>query len=690
MCPGVRSDHPDACPKCGMALEPEQVQLGPEDDGELTDMTRRLLVAAALATPVILLAMGPMIGLPLPELLTGRAGQWWQLALSTPAVLWAGWPFFVRATRSLRTGHFNMFTLIGLGTGAAFGFSAIAVLLPSSIPAALREHGHAPVYFESAAVIIALVLLGQVLELRARRRTGDAIRELLALAPQVAHRVLPTGEFDVELEMVGTGDVLRVKPGEKIPVDGVLLSGASVVNESMLTGEPLAASKSVGDSLSAGTLNETGSFTMRAERVGADTLLARIVHQVAQAQRSRAPIQSVADQVSAWFVPSVVAVSVLAFACWALGGGEQSLANALVHAVSVLIIACPCALGLATPMSIMVGMGRGARAGVLIRDAEVLQRLQAVDTVVVDKTGTLTTGRPAVTDVVTADGLSRDEVLAMAAAVEQSSEHPLARAIVAAARQSDIVVEPSVDFASAPGQGVRSSVRGREVRIGRREYCKVRGWEHEADVRRTRGEIVVFVSIDGRDAALLAVSDPLKPTTPAAVAALHQLGLRLVMLTGDNERTARHVARELGIDEVHAGLLPEDKIEHVRRLREQGRRVAMLGDGVNDAPALAAADVGVAMGAGSDVAIESAGVTLVHGDLSAFVRARQLSVQVMRNIRQNLFFAIVYNALGIPIAAGVLVPLWGLSLNPMMAAAAMSFSSVTVIGNALRLRHARL
>lgn len=699
MHPEVQQDHPGACPKCGMALEPKDVIAADDDDPELRDMTRRFWVAVALGVPVLLLAMLPM--LPGLKNLVGRSispetSRWLQLVLSTPVVLWAGWPFFVRGWRSMVSWHLNMFTLIALGTGAAYLYSAVATLFPHLIPEAFQHHGQVEVYFEAAAVITALVLLGQVLELRARRQTGSAIRALLSLTPPTA-RVIRTGhEVEVPLDQVRPGDTLRVRPGEKIPVDGIIIEGRSTVDESMLTGEPIPVEKAVGDKVIGATVNVTGAFLMRAERVGSETMLARIVAMVQSAQRSRAPIQRTADVVASYFVPAVVITAIITFIAWAfLSPHQPALAYALVNAVAVLIIACPCALGLATPMSIMVGVGRGAHAGILIKSAEALELLEKVDTLVVDKTGTLTEGRPNLTDVIPVDGFSADEVLRLAAALEQNSEHPLARAVVGGARNKNLTMDAVHDFDAVPGGGVRGVVRGRIVLLGSREFLESNGVAsidrfENADPLRAQGRTVMFVAIDGKLAGLLAVADSIKATTPEAVRALHELGLRIIMLTGDNIRTARTVAEQLGLDDYGASVSPEEKHRRVAELRAAGRRVAMAGDGINDAPALAAADVGIAMGTGTDVAIEAADVTLVKGDLRGIVKAVRLSRVVMANIRQNLFFAFIYNILGVPIAAGVLYPVFHMLLNPMFAAAAMSFSSVSVIANALRLRNVRL
>lgn len=697
MHPEVEQVGPGSCPICGMDLEPKVITADTaEDDSELRDMTRRFWVGLLLGVPVFLLAMLPMVGVPVDVWLGRTTWQWVQCALSTPVVLWAGWPFFVRAGRSLVTRNLNMFTLIAMGTGAAYFYSVVAVAAPGLFPDSFRRHGFVELYFEAAAMITVLVLLGQMLELRARRQTSGAIRELLSLAPPTAVVVHDGEEREVPLEHVHKGDVLRVKPGDKIPVDGVVAEGRSSVDESMITGEPIPVKKESGEHVIGGTVNQTGSFLMTAERVGSDTMLSQIVQMVASAQRSRAPIQRVADSVAAYFVPAVVGVSVITFIAWATIGPDPKLANALVNAVAVLIIACPCALGLATPMSIMVGVGRGAKEGVLIRDAEVLEVMEKVDTLVVDKTGTLTEGRPKLTSIQTGDTFTEDDVLRWSAAVEAHSEHPLANAIVVAARDRGMELPATSDFDSVTGSGVIGTVEGRTVRIGRRSFLEesgVGGTDSLIDTAnqlRADGHTVMFVGVDDQAGGLLAVSDPIKESTPEAIEQLHRLGLKVLMLTGDNETTARAVAANLNIDDVEAGVHPEDKHARVRSLKSDGHIVAMAGDGINDAPALAEASVGIAMGTGTDVAIESAGVTLVKGDLRGIVRAFQLSRAVMRNIRQNLFFAFVYNMLGVPVAAGVLYPFFKLLLSPILAAAAMSFSSVSVIGNALRLRGEKL
>ena len=699
MHPEIEQVGPGSCPKCGMDLEPKTLQPHTgEDDPELRGMTRRFWIAAALTLPVFLLSMLPMLGVPVDRWLGQTTERWLQLLLATPVVLWAGWPFFDRGARSFATGHLNMFTLIAIGTGAAYLASIVAVLFPAVIPHQYRHDGSAPVYFEAAAVIITLVLLGQLLELRARQRTGAAIRELLSLAPPLARVVRDGAEREVPLDDVREGDMLRVRPGEKIPVDGRLTDGASAVEESMLTGEPMPVEKRTGDPVIGGTLNQTGAFLMVADKVGQDTVLSRIIGMVADAQRSRAPIQKIADTVAGFFVPAVLAIAAVTFLVWAIAAPEQPpLAWALVNSVAVLIIACPCALGLATPMSIMVGIGRGAREGVLVKSAEVLERLEKVDTVVVDKTGTLTAGRPSLTECHPIAPITESDLLRVVAGVEQNSEHPLARAIVTGARERGLPLPLASHFISVTGGGARGTVEGREVLIGKRAWLveqQVAGLadlDDRADTLQRQGRTVMHVALDGRLVGIIAVSDPIKPSAAEAVRSLHALGLRIIMLTGDSELTARTVAAQLGIDECRAGVQPEGKHALVKSLRAEGRTVAMAGDGINDAPALAEADVGIAMGTGTDAAIESAGVTLVKGDLRGIVKAIDLSRHTMRNIRQNLFFALVYNAIGVPIAAGVLYPLSShLLLNPMVAAAAMSLSSVSVVANALRLRSVTL
>jgi Cu+-exporting ATPase len=695
MHPQIRQPGPGSCPICGMALEPEIATADTGPSPERIDMEWRLWIGLALTVPVAILEMGEhLANLHLVPL---AISTWIQFALATPVVLWAGWPFFVRAVQSLRTRNLNMFTLIAMGTGVAWLYSVVATLAPSVFPEAFRgADGTVAIYFEAAAVITVLVLLGQVLELRAREQTGGAIRALLDLAPKTARRVRADGtDEDVGLDTVAVGDRLRVRPGEKVPVDGELLEGRSAVDESMVTGESMPVTKSAGDRLIGGTINQTGSFIMRADKVGGETLLARIVQMVAQAQRSRAPIQRLADQVSGWFVPLVIAVAVVAFAAWAIWGPEPRFAFGLLAAVSVLIIACPCALGLATPMSIMVGIGRGARAGVLIKNAEALERFEKVDTLVIDKTGTLTEGKPQVVAVKVAAGWSENAVLRLAASLERGSEHPLATAIVAAAQARALKLADADEFDAPVGKGVVGSIEGRCVVIGNRRMMDDAGVDVaalEADAERLRqeGTTALFVGVDRNAVGVIAIADPVKPTTPNAVAALRDAGVRIVMLTGDNPTTAQAVARKLGISEIEAEILPEDKARAVEKLRGLGRVVAMAGDGINDAPALAAADVGIAMGTGTDVAIESAGVTLLKGDLQGIVQARRLSQATMSNIRQNLFFAFIYNAAGVPIAAGVLYPVMGLLLSPIIAALAMALSSVSVITNALRLRFVNL
>jgi Cu+-exporting ATPase len=694
MHPEVRQSGPGACPKCGMALEPLAPSLADEGPNpELIDMSRRFWVSLALTLPVLALAMGEMIAPGLASRIGASTRLWLQLLLATPVVLWGGWPFFARGWRSLVTRSLNMFTLISLGVAAAFGYSVLAVLRPGAFPAGDEP----PVYFEAAAVIITLVLLGQLLELRARSATSGAIRALLDLTPRTARRLrADAAEEDVPLGEVIVGDRLRVRPGERVPVDGVVLEGRAAVDESMVSGEPIPVEKEPGSRVTGGTLNGAGGgFVMRAERVGADTLLARIVQLVSEAQRSRAPIQRIADVTASYFVPAVVAAAVLTFAVWLLFGPEPRLAHALINAVAVLIIACPCALGLATPMSIMVGTGRGAQEGVLIRDAEALQVLERVDTLMVDKTGTLTEGKPRLVTALPAGGANEAELLRIAAGLEQASEHPLAAAIVAGARERGAEPAAASDFTSLTGKGVRGTVDGRSVVLGSARLLEDLGIDAgalaaRAEALRSEGQTVMFVAADGRVLGLVGAADPIKVRAPEAIRLLHAEGVQLVMLTGDNRTTANAVARELGLDAVEAEVLPEDKIASVRRRQAEGRCVAMAGDGVNDAPALAAADVGIAMGTGTDVAMQSAGVTLVKGDLRGIAKARRLSRAVMRNIRQNLIFAFVYNVLGIPIAAGVLYPVFGLLLSPMLAAAAMTFSSVSVIGNALRLRRLKL
>jgi Cu+-exporting ATPase len=699
MHPEIVQDQPGECPKCGMALKPIAASRH-EDNPELADMTRRFWVGAILTAPILILAMGgylPGLGPWIERVVPSELSHWLELAFATPVVLWAGWPFFQRGWRSIASWNLNMFTLIAIGVGAAYAYSVVATVVPGVFPTAFRDpSGKIGVYYEVAAVIVVLVLLGQVLELRARERTGGALRALLDLAPQTARRLTATGdEEEVPLDRVQREDRLRVRPGDKVPVDGEVLEGRSSVDESMVTGEPIPVEKTTGDKVIGGTVNGTGSFVMRAERIGSETMLAQIVQMVAEAQRSRAPIQRLADVVSGYFVPAVVGVAMLAFAAWAIWGPPPALVHALVAAVAVLIIACPCALGLATPMSIQVGVGRGAQAGVLIKNAEALERFEKVDTLVIDKTGTLTEGRPRVVAVETGDGIGENELLRMAASLERASEHPLAAAIVEAAKERGVKLADVDEFNAPTGKGVIGSVEGRRVALGNARLLGDLGVEGgpfvvKAEELRRNGQTAMFVVIDGAVAGLIGVADPIKETTPGAIRELRAYGLRIVMLTGDNRTTAEAVARQLGIDDVEAEVLPQEKGEIVKKYKAEGRVVAMAGDGVNDAPALAEADVGIAMGTGTDVAIQSAGVTLVKGDLTGIVRARHLSRAVMRNIRQNLVLAFVYNTLGVPIAAGVLYPIAGVLLSPIIAAAAMSMSSLSVVSNALRLRASRI
>ena len=694
MHPEVRQVGPGSCPICGMALEPEQISLDDAPDPELIDMTRRFWIALVLTLPVFVIEMGSHLGLM--HLVPLDWSNWISLVLATPVVLWAGAPFFERGWRSLVTRNLNMFTLIAMGTGVAWLYSVVGTLAPQLFPPAFRDmHGMVAVYFEAAAVITVLVLLGQVLELRARVRTSGAIRALLGLAPKTARRVTTQGDEDVAIDAIAVGDLLRVRPGEKIPVDGAVTEGRSVVDESMVTGESMPVSKAEGDRVIGGTVNQSGGLVMRADKVGRDTMLARIVDMVARAQRSRAPIQRLADRVAGWFVPAVIAAALLAFAAWMLFGPEPRFTFGLVAAVTVLIIACPCALGLATPMSIMVGIGRGARSGILLRDAEALERFEHIDTIVIDKTGTLTEGKPRLVSIVTADGVDENSLLRLSASVERGSEHPLAQAILNAAAERKLTLGEVSDFAGPSGKGARGIIDGKTVALGNALLMgELNISTHEldaaAEAARQNGATAIYVAIDGRAGGIIAIADPIKPSAKAALQALRDDGLRIVMLTGDNLTTARAVAATLGIEDIEAGVLPERKSDVVQRLRGEGRRVAMVGDGVNDAPALAAADVGIAMGGGTDVAIESAGVTLLTGDLMGLLRARRLSVATMRNIRQNLSFAFLYNAAGVPIAAGVLYPVFGILLSPMVGAAAMALSSVSVIGNALRLARVKL
>ena len=697
MHPEIVRPGPGFCPICGMALEPRTVTATEEENPELRDMTRRFWISLILTVPLLAIAMVDMLpGMPIEHTLPAGWLPWIELLLATPVVLWGGWPFFQRGWASIVNRSTNMFTLIAMGTGVAYLFSLTATIFPGVFPSSFRDmSGNPPVYFEAAAAIVTLVLLGQVLELRARSRTGAAIRALLDLSPKTA-RILRDGtEQDIPLDQVKPGDRLRVRPGEKIPVDGVVLEGTSTVDESMITGESMPVTKEPRSRVIGATVNATGSFVMRAEHVGSETLLARIVQMVSQAQRSRAPIQRLADRVAAWFVPAVIGIAVLTFIVWALLGPQPRLAHALVNAVAVLIIACPCALGLATPMAIMVGTGRGARAGVLIKNAEALEILEKVDTLVFDKTGTLTEGKPTVESVVAASGGNETELVRLAASLEQGSEHPLGSAIIAAAKENNIPMAGVSEFQSQPGLGISGKVDGRTVSVGNEKFFQQKSISFDALTQtagdlRHNGQTVVFVAIDGKPAGLIGIADPIKPSTAQALRDLKAAGLRIVMLTGDSRGTAEAVAAKLGIDDFEAEILPDKKSEVVRRLQQEGRTVAMAGDGINDAPALAQADVGIAMGTGTDVAMESAGVTLVKGDLVGIVRARKLSQATMRNIRQNLFFAFIYNLLGVPIAAGVLYPFFGLLLSPILAAAAMSFSSVSVITNSLRLRKTEL
>jgi P-type Cu+ transporter len=689
MHPEIIRDGPGSCPICGMALEPLTVSLEEEENHELIDMTHRLWIAALAAIPVFLLGMSDLYpGQPLQQLVSMRTLQWVQLVLASPVVLWCGWPFFVRAWQSIVNRSLNMFTLIGLGVGVGYLFSVIAVVAPGVFPGSFRDaHGNVPVYFEAAAVIVTLVLLGQVLELRARSQTGNAIRELLGLAPKTARRIAHGHEEDVPLDHVHPGDLLRVRPGERVPVDGVVVEGTSSVDESMITGEPIPVEKSSGARVVGATVNGTGSFVMRAERVGSETLLAQIVQMVAEAQRSRAPIQKLADVVSSYFVPAVVLIAVVTFIVWSIWGPEPQMAHGLVNAVAVLIIACPCALGLATPMSIMVATGKAAQNGVLFRNAEAIEIMRKVDTLVVDKTGTLTEGKPRLESVVVVNGFDEQTMLRLAGSLERSSEHPLAAAIVAGANERGIEIKDATHFQSITGKGVVGEVDGHQVAIGNRSLLNDPKLDARAEELRVNGHTIMFVVIDGKPAGLIGVADPIKSTTPDAIKQLHAEGIRVVMLTGDSRTTAEAVAGKLGIDEVVAEVLPDQKVDVVKKFQGSGRIVAMAGDGINDAPALAQAHVGIAMGTGTDVAMKSADVTLVKGDLRGIVRARSLSRATMSNIKQNLFFAFIYNTLGVPLAAGVLYPFFGILLSPMIAAAAMSFSSVSVIANALRLRH---
>ena len=701
MHPEVRDVRNSGCPICGMALEPETLTIGEEDTSELDDMTRRFWICTVLTVPLLIYVMSGMFDLNVVNFsqygISSKILQWAELVLATPVVLWGAAPFFVRGWQSIKSRNLNMFTLIAIGVGAAYIFSIVATFFPDIFPDSFRDaSGQVGVYYEAAAVIVTLVLLGQVLELKARSQTSGAIRALLELAPPTARRVDENGEeVEVSLDEVVTGDKLRVKPGEKLPVDGTVIDGNSNVDESMVTGEPIPVSKVAGDTVTGGTVNGTGTLLVEAVNVGADSVLSKIVQMVAEAQRSRAPIQRLVDQVAGWFVPIVIVSSIITFIVWAIFGPEPAMTYALVNAIAVLIIACPCALGLATPMSIMVGTGKGAQNGVLIKNAEALESMEKVDTIVVDKTGTLTAGKPELTAIDAQVGQDEDEFLALVASVESASEHPLAEAIVRAAQERSLIIPKATDFNSTTGEGVQAVVDGKKVAIGNSKLMEsLNSFDNElstkADVRRKDGETVMFVAIDGKAAGIISVADPIKPSTKEAISLLHDAGLKVVMLTGDNEKTAQAVANKLGIDEVHADVSPEDKNRIVKEMQDSGKLVAMAGDGINDAPALAQANVGIAMGTGTDVAMESAGITLLKGDLMGIAKAYKLSHATMRNIRQNLFFAFIYNALGVPIAAGVLYPIFGLLLSPMIAAAAMSLSSFSVIANALRLRRLKL
>jgi len=699
MHPEIVQDGPGSCPKCGMALEPMGIPSDDDEgaDDELHDMSRRFWVGVVLTLPILTIAMGPMVGLPIHDWLGDKLAKWLELNLATAVVLWCGWPFLVRGYQSIRTFNLNMFTLIAIGVIAAWGYSVVATVAPGIFPHSFKDHsGSVGVYFEAAAVIVTLVLLGQVLELRARKQTSGAIRALMGLAPKTARRIGDDGEeHEVALEDVHPGDRLRVRPGEKVPVDGEIVDGKSTIDESMITGEPVPVQKETGDQVTGATVNQTGSFIMRAQRVGEDTVLSQIVAMVAHAQRSRAPIQRVADLVASYFVPAVLVSSLITFAVWALFGPAPAYTYAIVNAVAVLIIACPCALGLATPMSIMVGVGRGAQAGILIKDAEALEIMEKIDTLVVDKTGTLTEGKPKLVTIRPTDGVDEESLLSHAAALEQSSEHPLAEAIVRGAKDRGIKLQSTNAFDSVTGKGVEGTVNGKQVALGNLAMMKqlninANALAEEAESLRAKGQTVMFVAIETKLAGLLGVADPIKESTREAVKQLHAAGVEIVMLTGDSRTTAEAVAKELGIDRVEAEVQPDQKAKIIKDLQAQGKKVAMAGDGINDAPALAQADVGIAMGTGTDVAIESAGLTLVKGDLRGIAKGRELSAKTMQNIRQNLFFAFFYNAAGVPIAAGILYPVFGLLLSPMIAAAAMTFSSVSVISNALRLRSTKL
>jgi Cu+-exporting ATPase len=697
MHPEIEQDHPGACPKCGMTLEPKALGGEEHDDGETRSLSRKFWIALVLTIPVLFLAMGHAIpGLDIDSIVPKRIGNWIEFALTTPVVLWAGGFFFARAWQSIVNRSLNMFTLIAVGVGAAYFYSSVAVIVPGIFPASFRRHGEVDLYFEAAAVITTLILLGQLIEAKARNRTGHAIKALLGLAAKTAHRVRDGQEEEIAVHEIQKGDVLRVRPGEKIPIDGVIIDGKSNVDESMVTGEPMPVAKEAGEKVIGATVNQTGSFLMRAERIGSETVLAQIVQMVADAQRSRAPIQKLADMVSGYFVPAVIGIAIITFVVWSIVGPAPAMAYALVNAVSVLIIACPCALGLATPMSIMVGVGRAAQTGILVKNAQAIEATEKVTHLVTDKTGTLTAGKPEVVSRFVANNITDSELLQIAASAESQSEHPLARAIVESAKQEKIELRDVIDFQSVTGGGVSGKVEGKAILVGKEKFLadsNVRFPEEltkEARRLQEKAETTVWLAVNGDAAGVLGIADPIKPTTREAVRELHAMDLKIIMCTGDNQRTAESVAHELGIDEFKAEVMPDEKIEIVKDLKSKGAIVAMAGDGINDAPALAAADVGIAMGTGTDVAIESAGITLVKGDLMGIVKAIHVSRAVMRNIRQNLFFAFIYNALGVPIAAGVLYPFFGLLLSPMIAGAAMSFSSVSVIANALRLRNAPL
>lgn len=697
MHPEIKQDKPGDCPKCGMHLEPKAASAGAEDNKEARMLARKFWIGLILSLPVFFLALGEMIpALNLKAIVPSNLSRWLQFMFATPVVLWAGNFFFIKAWKSVLNRSLNMFTLIAMGVGSAYGFSAIAIILPNIFPASLKQHGEIGLYFEAAAVITVLVLLGQLLEAKARSRTGQAIKALLGLAAKVAHRIRDGKEEEIAIDQIKKGDLLRVRPGEKVPLDGIIIEGKSTVDESMISGEPVPVAKIEGDRVVGATVNQTGTFVMRTEKIGSETLLSQIVNMVADAQRSRAPIQKLADQVSGYFVPVVLGCAVIVFIIWSIFGPAPALAYALVSAISVLIIACPCALGLATPMSIMVGVGIGAQSGILIKNAEAIEKCEKITHILTDKTGTLTAGRPQVTVTVAASGWEEKSLLSIAASIEQSSEHPLARCVVDYAKEKSYVLEPVDGFQSVTGGGVKGKVNGKAVLLGKQKFIEDNGislseeLKKKSDELQEKAQTVIWVVVGGQPAGMLGVSDPIKKTTPDAILALHKMGLKVVMLTGDNEKTAKAIAKELGIIDVYAGLEPKGKQEIVKKLRIEGAKVMMAGDGINDAPALAEADVGVAMGTGTDVAIESSGITLVKGDLNGIVKALRLSRGVMRNIRQNLFFAFIYNALGVPIAAGILYPFSGLLLNPMIAGAAMSFSSVSVIGNSLRLRNIKL